>query len=507
MTTPLPDVARRYRFAPRDRAGVVLGLNAVQCALLGGALILAGVVLQASRSILAASLPVVVAGGLAFGRWRSRPLHEWLPTTLGWVAMRGRGAHRWHTPVPLRTATRRPAGLPEFLTGLEVVDAPGPFPGVARAHGIGVVRDQQGRMLSATLRVRGREFTLLERHDQERILDAWGSALGGFCREHGPVTRISWSEWSAPASLDEHLAFVRHHQVDPAADPGDGGELGRYLDLVANAGPMTTAHDVLVTLTVDRNRATHRHELDDRDPAVEVLAQEVARFAQRLDHAGLTVDPPLSPVELALVLRLRADPTCAARLARRADTIGEAVGAVSAHNWAPAAVAVDWRHVHVDQSWHRSFWIAEWPRLDVPADWMAPLILQSGGIRTLTVVYEPVPPSRSRRAVDRDATRLASDEDQRTRHGFRIRAQHRRAETDVAAREAELVAGYPELTYAGFLTITAPDPERLDAETAEWEQLAAQIGLELRPLDGQHDLGLLTTLPTGRAPAPRRLGP
>ena len=310
-------------------------------------------------------------------------------------------------------------------------------------------------------------------------------------------------EWSAPASLDEHLTFVRHHQPDT----NDGGELGRYLDLVAAAGPMTTAHDVLVTLTVDRNRTTRRHDTDDRDPAVEVLAQEVARFAQRLDHAGLAVDPPLSPAELALVLRLRADPSCAARLARRADTIGEAVGAVSAHNWAPGAVAVDWRHVHVDQSWHRSFWIAEWPRLDVPADWMAPLILQSGGIRTLTVVYEPVPPSRSRRAVDRDATRLASDEDQRARHGFRIRAQHRRAETDVAAREAELVAGYPELTYAGFLTITAPDPEHLDAETAEWEQLAAQIGLELRALDGQHDLGLLTTLPTGRAPATRRLGP
>ena len=36
----------------------------------------------------------------------------------------------------------------------------------------------------------------------------------------------------------------------------------------------------------------------------------------------------------------------------------------------------------------------------------------------MTVVHEPVPPSRSRRAVDREATRLASDEDERVRRGF-----------------------------------------------------------------------------------------
>ena len=73
--------------------------------------------------------------------------------------------------------------------------------------------------------------------------------------------------------------------------------------------------------------------------------------------------------------------------------------------------------------------------------------------------------------------------------------------------EAELVAGYPELAYAGFVTITAPDREHLDAQTADWEQVAAQVGLELRALDGQHDLGVVTALPTGRAPAMRRWGP
>jgi hypothetical protein len=145
-----------------------------------------------------------------------------------------------------------------------------------------------------------------------------------------------------------------------------------------------------------------------------------------------------------------------------------------------------------------------WPgALEWGGDWLAGVVLHPSGIRTLTVVYEPVAPSRSRRAIDRDATRLASDEDQRARRGFRIRAQHRRAEHEVFAREAELVAGYPELTYAGFFTITAPTQADLDAQTRDWEQTCAQSGLELRALDGQHDLGITIGLPVA-APLSRR---
>lgn len=500
MTAVDVEVPRRYRFAPRDRAGVLLGLNVMQCAAVGVGMLGAGAALQLSGSIVLALVPVAVTGGLAFARWAGRPLHEWLPAVVGWVHLVGRGARQWRITVPTRARAQVRVALPDAFEGLGLLEAAQPG-GAPTVQGIGLIVDHQAGTLSGTLRVRGREFTLLERADQERVLDAWGSALAGFCRERGAVRRVSWSEWSAPASLDEHLAFLREYHRG-----ADATELADYIELVAESGPLTTAHDVLVTVTVDRSRVSRRASSPGADPAVEVLLQEIGLFARRLDHAGLLVEGPLSPGELALVLRLRCDPSCARRLGRRAETLGEATGVVSMHNWHPAALSVTWGGVRVDQSWHRSFWIAEWPRLEVPADWMAPLVLHSGGVRTVTVVYEPVAPSRSRRAVDRDATRLASDEDQRTRHGFRIRAQHRRAEADVLARETELVAGYPELAYAGFVTITAPAPEVLEAQTGEWEQVAAQVGLELRALDGQHDLGLLTALPVGRAPAMRRFG-
>ena len=130
--------------------------------------------------------------------------------------------------------------------------------------------------------------------------------------------------------------------------------------------------------------------------------------------------------------------------------------------------------------------------------------MHAGGIRTVAVHYEPVAPSRSQRAIDRDTVKLASDEEQRSRSGFRIGARHRRAQSDVLEREAEIVAGYGEFEYVGFVAVTARDLDELDRSCAEYEQVAAQAGMELRRLDARHDLALTCALPMGRGIAPRR---
>src|SRR5439155_27054758 len=175
-------------------------------------------------------------------------------------------------------------------------------------------------------------------------------------------------------------------------------------------------------------------------------------------------------------------------------------------NAGPLSVRGGWRCVAVDNAFHASYWVAEWPRLAVGPAWLEPLLLHPGGPRTLAVVYEPVAPSRSARQVERDATRLASDEEQRARGGFRIGARHRRNREAVAEREAELVAGYAELGFVGLLTVTAPDAESLARSCADWEQAAAAAGIELRRLDGRHDLAFAATLPLGRPIAGPRLG-
>jgi hypothetical protein len=500
MTATEPRV---YRFAPRDRAGWMLGLGAVQCISLAVALLVAALLVSAGAPVPSAAMVLLGAGVFAFGRWHGRALHEWLPVIATWWGLRARGQHRWTARVPLLAesgATRR-APLPPFLAGLEILEASSGWTRRQRLGSIGLIADRRERLLTGVVRVQGREFALAERAEQDRWLAGWGEVLAGFCRERGAVARVTWCEWAGPASLDDHHQYLDSVVITSAAGP----ERDAYLALIEEAGPMTTRHDVLVAVTVDARRVQLNRERGERldDALAELVLEELRLFTLRLDDAGLRVDVPLSPGEVREVLRTRLDPrvqSCFA--ARRRAGFRDAL--VGEHNSGPLAVGLDVGRVQVDGSWHRGYWIAEWPRLELHPAWMEPLLLHVGGIRTIAVVFEPIPPSRSQRQIDRDATRLASDEEQRAKRGFRIGARHRRAQDAVREREHEVVAGYAELEYAGFLTVTGHDVDELEAACAEYEHAAAQVGLELRALDGQHDAGLGACLPIGRYPTVRR---
>ena len=75
-----------------------------------------------------------------------------------------------------------------------------------------------------------------ERDAQELQLHLWGDALAAFCMERGPVARLRWTEWAAPAGLDESLAYLDEHSAhDDSSDA-----VASYRDLLAQAGPMST---------------------------------------------------------------------------------------------------------------------------------------------------------------------------------------------------------------------------------------------------------------------------
>ena len=193
----------------------------------------------------------------------------------------------------------------------------------------------------------------------------------------------------------------------------------------------TIAHDVLVTVTVDLRRVRARRGVTNVAAAIEVLADEVSLLAARLSAAGLVVSPPLSPVELATAIRVRSDPT------REHSQVARSLAAVSGRgvaDWGPMAVECDWLQVRVDASVHRSYRIAGWPMLPVPADWMAPLLTGAGETRTLTVVMEPVPIGHASRAANRQLTSLETDLDEKRNKGFRETARERRRITDVETR-------------------------------------------------------------------------
>jgi hypothetical protein len=481
---------RTYQFAPLDRPGWILGLSAVQCLASASGIVAAGALLRAGVHPAVALVPLVLVAVFAFGSWDGRSCRDHLPQVVLHAARRAIGADRWLAAVPLTRAGRAAgAPLPTFLAGLEIVDA-GSLLWAAEATEVGFLWDHRERTVSASLRVCGGGFSLEESGEQERLVQGWGDVLGGFCTEHRTVSSIRTTEWATSASRGHRLPG---HAL--ALDPNHVEAHASYVEVLDDAGAVEIVHECLVTITVDLRRVRASRHVRRDEAARSVLFEELRGLSLRLDGAGLDYSPPLSADELTEVMRCRIDPEGRAASVDSPRSLAVAAGLAS---WGPLALQSQWSSVRVDGSLHRTYWIAEWPRFPVPPNWIEGFLLHAAGTRCVSFHYEPVAPSSARRRIDRDSIRLASDEDQRIRTGFRTGAHHRRAQAAVQEREAELVAGSADLEFIGFVTVSAPSEAALESRCCEYEQAAAQAGLVLRPLDARHDVALLCTLPAGR---------
>lgn len=492
--------ATTYRLSPPDRTGWMFGLSLPQlaiCALgvaVGIGLMQAGVGAAPSIAVMAA---VVLVGAF---RVEGMTVFDAVPHAARYVRSRRRRNPAWFETIPVLGGTDEPGSAVFVDHDLIVVD--GSIAGL-RSGLVAVSRDRATNTYAASLRVSGRQFALVDPRAQEELIAQWGIALQAFINERGAVSSVRWSEWAAPGGLDEHLQWVEDQACD---DPVAEIET-HYRDLLTEAGSQITRHETLLTVSVDANRIRlrRRDHTTRTEAAIRSLLGEVRLFAHRLEAAQLMVHGPLSPSEWARAMRLRLDPTCRAGLDRRVRSLGAEAGACRPETAAPMAALARWGSWQTDDAWHRGFYVSEWPRLDVGASWLTPLIGFDQAVRTFTVFFEPIAPSQSRRSVRRQASKLEADSTHRASHGYRVGADYRRAATDVEDREAELVAGYGEVSYAGIITVTARSEDALDEASEAVMMTAARVGIELRPLSGRHDSAVAATLPLARPLVPRAL--
>lgn len=486
MTVPS---GRAYRFGDAHRPGLLLGLTGRQAApLITGVLFLASVLQTPWPPVVGLAGPLAGAA-LAFGRWRGAPLAETLAPGIALLARRRTGRARWCRPPLL--GDNEHAALPAVLRGLEIL-APTDA-GTAGDRGA-VVRDRRAGTVTSVLRVRGHGFALASPAEQDALVTRWATALSPLARERSPVVAMAWQEWAHPVDVDSHRGFLDELGVDTSDEAA-----ADYLALVDQQAPVTVAHDILVTLTVDQRRVRARRSAGTRlAAAIDALAEETRLLASRLEAAGLEVDGPLDAIAVSAAVRIRADPARSAQVA----TLGRSLAAAARRGtleWGPMVLDADWCHVRVDGAYHRSYRVASWPPLPVGADWLGQLLCDTGAVRTVTVVLEPVPIGRAARAADREVMAREADADLKTQKGFRVNARERKRLADVEARERELSEGHPEFRFAGLVDVSAPDLDRLDDACAAVEQAAAQSLLDLRPLDARHERGWVASLPLGRA--------
>jgi hypothetical protein len=284
-----------------------------------------------------------------------------------------------------------------------------------------------------------------------------------------------------------------------------------YRRLLADAAVLTWRHELRIWLTVDPRRTGNSAAA----PADAALAA-TRTLTNRCAAAGLICSAPLSPVEIAQAIRGQADPSSLpgltavqrglAERAGLADT-GSAGTVPDLAHAAPLAVETSWDGVRVDGAWHRTFWVARWPALDLPPGWWEPLLHEQVGVRTLAVVLEPVPARLSRRRINSESVSVEGQVRLRERHAFRVPVGLAQAQAEVDQREAELQAGFPEYGYLALAGVTAHSRTELDTASQALTDAAARCGVvELRPLHGRQDAAWACTLPLGRVPDRELLG-
>ena len=485
-----------YQLAAPDRTGAVLGLSHAVVVTMGTGLVVA-VLAISNGAPLVGIAAVGVCLALVTVRMDGGPLVATLPIRLRWWRARRSGAVGWQAPLPLSAVEGAGPPWPAVLEGQDLLEVDPAGHGMPGVGPIGVVHDRRAGTVSATVSVRGRHFGLVDAPDQDGVVERWGAALAAFVREQAPVVALRWSEWAAPAGIAEHLSFVERHSHDPSAPAA-----ASYRDLVAEAGPLATRHEVLVTVSVGLGR-TRTAGKDLKASAISTLGGEMRQFTDRLGNAGLGVSAPLSVGQLARATRCRLDPTVLSGLDRRTASLGTMAG-LAPVDAGPLATDGDWTWWRADGSFHRCFYVSDWPQLAQRADWLGGLLAWAGAVRSVTVVMEPVSPRASREAIKTQATKLESDRLHREKGGFRVGAEMRRATAVVDRREEEIIAGYREFTYAGIVVVSASTMEELDRAGEDLVQVAGGLGMEVRALHGRHDQAFAVCLPLGRGLAPPR---
>jgi hypothetical protein len=480
------EAAPRYRFGPLERRGLVAGWRGGQIAVVASGLGVAVGVLRARPSpagVVVAFLAVAV--GVAAATWpvRGRTAEEWAPDALRHIEAVG---HQ-------RSLRRRqPFASLRFLH----VDLT-PTAGRGEGPRAGVIHDVVTRTYTAVVSVSGPGFVLLGASDKARRVEGWSGVLASLAREGNAVHRVQWIERSLPDDGGE----VRRHIDDRAVL--DAGSLPRrsYTDLVDGEVAAVHRHEVMLAVTVHANHAARavRAAGGGQRGACVVLMREVASLARRLGEAGLDVAGVLTPGALADAVRRGFDADARGHPPpdRHGDQARERPRASPA--WpGPMGVLAQWGCVRTDGTWHTTYWIAEWPRTDVAADFLGPLLLASDVRRSVSVVMEPVGPLRAARRIEQARTADIADAELRRRGGFLATARRRREEDVLVQREGELADGHASFRFSGYVTVSAPEIDSLEEACGRVEQVAGQAGLELRRCYGDQAVAFTCTLPFGR---------
>jgi hypothetical protein len=166
--------------------------------------------------------------------------------------------------------------------------------------------------------------------------------------------------------------------------------------------------------------------------------------------------------------------------------------------FAPGAVAEFGNHLRSDGSLHATYHVAEWPRREVSATFLYPLLLRTRCTRTVAMTMEPVDPRRAGREIERAHVGRSTAGRVLSHYGWEHSFRREAEDEKVEAVGRELTEGHVSVRYSAYVTVSALTAAELEEACGQVETQASQSLLELERLWGQQLPAFTYTLPLAR---------
>jgi hypothetical protein len=168
-------------------------------------------------------------------------------------------------------------------------------------------------------------------------------------------------------------------------------------------------------------------------------------------------------------------------------------------NAGPTAVDERWDCLRHDSGWSTVLWVSEWPRIDVPAQFLHGVVFAPGVRKSICLLARPLGAAEALRQIRKEKTEMLTDAATRARIGQIAELSDNQHFADVAAREQALICGHADMAFSGYITITAATRPELTGAVAQIERAATAAACETQVVYGaQAQAFVAARLPLGR---------
>ena len=274
----------------------------------------------------------------------------------------------------------------------------------------------------------------------------------------------SWPAWPSPAPWPRCRSWRRRCPTRATEWPSgitgrrhglrQAGRAEQYAALLDQARLGSSTHRTTVSVALDLRAAARAVKAAGGGLAgggCGAAARTWPAWPTPCASAGLTVGAWLGECELAAMIRGAYEPVRLPGRHREPER----------HVWAVLALwrlSEHWDCLHHDSAWSSVLWICEWPRIDVPPDFLHPLIFAAGVRRTLSLIARPLASEVALRQIRKEKTEAVADQAQKARVGQIADLSDAQEYQDLLDRERSVIAGHTDVEFSGLDHRHRPHP-------------------------------------------------